>query len=101
MRSVTARERCAQRCRDEMREEEDALRNKKAVVIPLIVESFGGISGHSRHFIRRLADRARGPQARDGTVYGRSRTSVRSFYKHHTQQLARRRRRWVGGRPAG
>ena len=25
---------------------------------------------------------------RDGTTYGRSRTSVRSFYKHHTQQLA-------------
>ena len=27
-------------------------------------------------------------RARDGTVYGRSRTSAKSFFKHHTQQLA-------------
>ena len=54
----------------------------------MIVESFGGISAHSRHFIRTLAERTKGARARDGTTYGRSRTSVRSFYKHHTQQLS-------------
>ena len=54
----------------------------------MIVESFGGISPHSIAFIRRLATRAKGAQGRDGTVYGRSRTSATSFFKHHTQQLA-------------
>ena len=66
----------------------DALRNKKAIVVPMIVESYGGISPHSLNFIGRLAARAKGARARDGTVYGRSRTSARSFFKHHTQQLA-------------
>ena len=32
--------------------------------------------------------RARGKGARDGTKYGRSRTSTRSFYVHHTQLLS-------------
>ena len=66
----------------------DALRNRKAIVVPMIIESFGGISPHSIHFIGRLATRAKGARARDGTVYGRSRTSAKSFFKHHTQQLA-------------
>ena len=35
-----------------------------------------------------LARRARGKGARDGTKYGRSRTSARTFYQHHTQQLS-------------
>ena len=54
----------------------------------MIVETFGGISSHSLKFISRLAARAKGAKARDGTVYGRSRTSTRSFFVHHTQQLA-------------
>ena len=66
----------------------DALRNRKAMVIPMIVEAFGGISPHALNFIGRLAARAKGARARDGTVYGRSRTSAKSFFKHHTQQLA-------------
>ena len=66
----------------------DALRNKKAIVVPMILEAQGGIAPHSLHFIRRLAQRAKGARGRDGTVYGRSRTSARSFFKHHTQQLA-------------
>ena len=43
---------------------DDALRNKKALVIPMILEAFGGISPHSLHFIRRLALRAKGARAR-------------------------------------
>ena len=38
--------------------------------------------------IRRLAQRAKGARAHDSTKYGRSRTSARSFFKHHTQQLS-------------
>jgi hypothetical protein len=73
---------------------DDALRNKKALVIPMILEAFGGISPHSLHFIRRLAValRAKGARARDSTVYGGSSTlsstSAKSFFVHHTQQLA-------------
>jgi hypothetical protein len=67
---------------------DDALRNKKALVIPMILEAFGGISPHSLHFIRRLALRAKGARARDSTVYGGSSTSAKSFFVHHTQQLA-------------
>ena len=52
------------------RQLDDALRNKKALVIPMILEAFGGISPHSLHFIRRLALRAKGARARDSTVYG-------------------------------
>ena len=45
----------------------------------------------SLHFIRRLALRAKGARARawrDSTVYGGSSTSAKSFFVHHTQQLA-------------
>ena len=39
-------------------------------------------------YISRLAARVKGAHARDGTAYGRSRTSATSFFVHHTQQLA-------------
>ena len=43
----------------------------------------------SIHFIRRLALRAKGARAGgDSTVYGGSSTSAKSFFVHHTQQLA-------------
>ena len=54
----------------------------------MIVETFGGISSHSLYYIKRLAARARGKRGRDGTVYGKSRTSATSFYVHHVHQLA-------------
>jgi hypothetical protein len=54
----------------------------------MILEAFGGISPHSLYFIRRLALRAKGARARDSTVYGGSSTSAKSFFVHHTQQLA-------------
>ena len=50
----------------------DALKNKKATVIPAIVETFGGISPHFLKFIMRLAARAKKGGGRDGTKYGRS-----------------------------
>ena len=54
----------------------------------MIVEVNGGIAPQSVHFISRLSARAKKNAARDGTSYGRSRTSVRSFFVHHTQQLS-------------
>ena len=66
----------------------EALKNKKATVIPAIVETFGGISPHFLKFIMRLAARAKKGGGRDGTKYGRSRTSAKSFFVHHTQQLS-------------
>ena len=35
------------------------------MVIPMILEAFGGISPHSLHFIRRLARRTEGARARE------------------------------------
>ena len=66
----------------------DALYKKKVVVIPMIVETFGGISPHSINYISRLSKRTKGARACDRTVYGFSRTSTRSYFVHHTQQLA-------------
>ena len=59
-----------------------------ARVTPVIVETSGAISPRSLKAIGHLAKRARGKHARDGTKYGRSRTSARSFYVHHTQRLS-------------
>ena len=53
----------------------------------MIVETSGGISPHSIKYISRLAARAK-TSGCDRTKYGRSRSSARSFYVHHTQQLA-------------
>ena len=47
------------------------------------VEALGG---RARRAV--LGGVARGKGARDGTKYGRSRTSARTFYQHHTQQLS-------------
>ena len=66
----------------------DALKNKRAKVVPMIVETFGGHSPHSLRYISRLAARVKKARARDGTKYGRSRTSATSFFMHHTQQLS-------------
>ena len=54
-----------------------------------IIESTGAINARSLKSIGHLAKRARGKNARDGTLYGRSRTSARSFYLHHTQRLSK------------
>ena len=66
----------------------DAIHVKRATVIVLLLEIFGGISPQARAHIGHLAMRARGRGARDSTRYGRSRTSARSYFVHHTQRLS-------------
>ena len=66
----------------------DALARKRNVVIPMIVEVFGGISKHSRAFISGCANRAAGGKGRDATKYGTARASPRSFYLHHAQRIS-------------
>ena len=65
----------------------DAL-SKGSRVVPFIVESLGGISPHARAYIGFLARRVRRNGARDSTKYGRSRTSARAFFTHHTQRVS-------------
>ena len=66
----------------------DALVVKKGRVIPMIIEVFGGITSHALAHIGHLARRAKGKQSRDATKYGRSRTSTKSFFVHHTQRMS-------------
>ena len=66
----------------------DALRCKKSRVIPFIVETLGGITPHAVAYVGQLARRAQGKGARDATKYGRSRTSARSYFRHHTERIA-------------
>ena len=65
----------------------DAL-NKRDIVVPWIMENTGGIAPHPRAVARRLSRRASGANAVDRTVYGRSRSSTRSHYTHHTQRIS-------------
>jgi hypothetical protein len=65
----------------------DAL-SKGSRVVPLIVETLGGITPHALSYVRYLDRRTRGRGKRDSTAYGRSRTSARTFYTHHTQRIS-------------
>ena len=67
---------------------DDALRVKKCKVVPMIIETMGGIAPHSVAHIGHLARRAKGKGARDSTVYGKSRTSTRNFFVHHVERIA-------------
>ena len=55
----------------------DAIFIKGNTCIPFIVECTGGITPHFLWHLRRLARKAKG--ARDGTKYGSSRRSTRSY----------------------
>ena len=44
---------------------------------------------HARVQVGRLARRAEGKGKRDSTKYGSSRTSARTFFQHHVQQLSK------------
>ena len=66
----------------------DALVVKRNKVVVWLVESTGGISPQPLARTRRLARLSRVRGARDGTVYGLSRRSPRSFYTHHTQRIS-------------
>ena len=48
----------------------------------------GAVSPRTLAYVDYCSRRARGKHARDGTKYGRSRMSTRSFYTHHTQRLS-------------
>ena len=66
----------------------DAIHVKKGRVVPMIVEAQGGLTPHAQAQVGYLSRRTRGKGARDSTKYGRSRTSTRSFFVHHTQRMA-------------
>ena len=65
-----------------------ALVVKRSRVVPLIVETFGGIPPSARAHIGWLARRTKGRHGRDYTRYGTSRASTNSFYLHHTQRIS-------------
>ena len=66
----------------------DAIVNKGSRVIPMIVETLGGVAPHSLAYVGYLAKRAKGKTSKDGTRYGTSRTSTTSFFVHHTQRIS-------------
>ena len=66
----------------------DALVNKGNRVIVWVVESTGGICPQGMSRLRRNARFAKSPGARDGTKYGLSRSSPRSYLAHHMQMIS-------------
>jgi len=66
----------------------DALYVKKNSVVPLITESSGGIAPHGYAHLKMLARSSHLPGGRDGTRYGLSRTSPRSYLTHHIQRIS-------------
>ena len=61
----------------------------RSTAIPIIVETTGGIAPHSRSHCGFLAARSKTPGAVDRTRYGGTRISTKSFFVHHTQQMAK------------
>ena len=66
----------------------DALLVKRNRVVVWLVESTGGIAPQPLARLRRLARLAKVRGARDGTQYGLSRRSPRSYLTHHTQRIS-------------
>ena len=62
---------------------------KRTRVELTLVEVTGGVAPATRADVRHLARRARKRGARDGTKYGKTRISTRSYYTHHMQRLSR------------
>ena len=55
----------------------------------MIVETTGGLAPHSRRHVGYLTGRAKGRGAVDRTRYGTTRISTKSYFTHHTQQIAK------------
>jgi hypothetical protein len=66
----------------------DAIFAKRSRVVAAIVESLGGITPSLAKQLHKLELRAKGRMARDDTKYGVSRTSARSYYVHHVQDIS-------------
>ena len=67
----------------------DALVRTRASVIPMIVETTGALTRHSRRHCGYLTGRSKGRGAADRTRYGSTRISTKSFFAHHTQQVSK------------
>ena len=55
----------------------------------MIIETTGGLAPHSRRHCGYLHGRSTRKGATDRTRYGRTRISTKSFFVHHTQQMAK------------
>ena len=67
----------------------DAIVVKRLRVWLMLVEAFGGLGPDTRAAVWALSERAKGRNAVDRTKYGQARASPRSYYVHHTQQIAK------------
>ena len=65
----------------------DAL-SKRYTVALINVESTGAVGWRGVRLLRHLAQKAARRGHRDGTVYGTSRASTRSFFPHHLASIA-------------
>ena len=62
--------------------------SKRRMVVPMIVESLGGVATRSLPCLRRLSRRAKEKNAVDRTKYGQLRISARSHFTHHLQRIS-------------
>ena len=65
----------------------DAL-NKRFAVRLFVTESTGALSRRAVQLLGALARTARSRGTQDGTAYGRSRSSTRSFFRHHLAAIS-------------
>ena len=65
----------------------DALRVKRIKVVPMIVETAGGVTPQFVAQVGRLSRRAASKSGRDSTKYGTSRTSTTGFFHHHIERI--------------
>ena len=67
---------------------DDPIRQGCRVTVAL-VEVSGALEASLLKYAALLTRRTRGAHARDGTRYGASKMSTKSFYAHHTQRISR------------
>ena len=65
----------------------DALSKRYAVQL-FITESTGALSRRAVQLLGALARKARAPGTQDKTAYGRSRSSTKSFFRHHLAAIS-------------
>ena len=80
---------------------DDALRNKKALVIPMILEAFGGISPHSLYMSSGASRDGRRGRARATAPFMELRARAPSRSSHTTRSRSQRPRRWATRRGSG